>query len=368
MSKTPFIDGYLDKFEEDDETKDILSKNKCNVIHYADATKDEKQNLLEYDYVVILSYEQFNDFEIQDKFMFDKLILHKKLMFVDEYVNEKINPLIYNIKHGFKITINENIKKVYLSNNMMFISVVSKMHIIRKPNLLNLLNITNMLPSSIKIINIGHSFLVHKKINNLPNNVIILNICGNLTANDGIKLPKNIIFIVSAMNLALVKKHISCKYFANAFKIKTKKTKIFIGEYHSKKSTYSYSVIKNSNMFEFDFLCTDFTNYREKINNGDTIFTIHQKAFKKNTNFFKYCLLTYNNKNHMRSNILDNNMITGEYESDVYCDQIIYNQQTKISSIKNKEIFKFLVDIDNTIEKHGFLNERNEQVQSHENI
>lgn len=350
MSKTPFIDGYLDKFEEDDEIKNILSKNKCNIVHYADITEDEKQHLLEYDYAVILSHEQFNDFEVQNKSMFDKLMSHRKLLFVDEYIHEKINPLIYNIKHGFKITVNEKMKKIYLSNNLMFISVVSAMYIAHKQNLLKL-NITNVLPSSIKIINISHSFSIHKKINNLPSGVIILNICDNLTMNNRIKLPKNIFFIIKAMDLA--KKKFSFKYFANAFRIKTKKTKILIGRHDLKKSAHLYSITKNSNTF--DFLCIDYTKHIEKVYNDDTIFTLHKETFKKNTNFFKYCLLIYNDKNDIHANILDN-VCTGT--TNTHYNQIIYNKKTKIFSAKNEEISKFLINIENTIDNHTFLNER----------
>lgn len=109
--------------------------------------------------------------------------------------------------------------------------------------------ILHYLPNSIKTINVKTEFICFDSMNNMPNKIFILNIQEiNDKKNNKLKLPKNMIFIIS-INCS---KH-NCDDMVEFLKIKTFRTSLILTctEYFKNKADslnkYYFSIIKNNN-------------------------------------------------------------------------------------------------------------------------
>jgi hypothetical protein len=190
MTESLLLKSYLEEFGDDDDIKEMLKNNKCNVLPYTKLTKDTI--LSNYDYIAIFSDEEFIDLVDCHNDLYQKIynkiyFLHDyDCEFVEKYRNElskiKNLGLIFNkeLEHD---NIFNNTKNITLLDSCPDYSLYWLMY----------------LPSSLKTINVG---CYNKKyINNLPNKIVFMVVTGYYYHEEHkhsscflkIKLPKNII-------------------------------------------------------------------------------------------------------------------------------------------------------------------------------
>jgi hypothetical protein len=298
-NKLPFIEAYLEEYDNYKKLKDISNRNKCKIIPFSQVEEDTKLN--EYDYIIIVG-------EIERCQMTRNMTIYNKcknkLFFIgdNEQLFNNSDEIIYRkIKSGIVIDMYKTRKNIKISPDMIQMICITDMkklsgdrispkfyhdNLMKKNNALS--KMFDHLTSSIKIIDIKISVNYLILLNNLPNSVQIIkqSNCYNEIKR---KLPFNVILIINSkynVNIKSIKNMYNMKA---AFLIMTVNEKI--NEYNKNKYSKKTFLIKEGKESKL-------INKYSKVSshNGKYYPEIECRVQIKNEKYHKYAwlILSYN--------------------------------------------------------------------------
>lgn len=222
INTIPFVDLYLEEYGEDEYIKNILNNYDHKILDSTSLELFSLKKIREEKYDTILFYNK-NDYydEIENNlFKFKKIKEENNILLILKYTTcihqiETRQHVIYNVNIAVIIDINtietndyNKIKNIPFTNRLMILNLIKfssgynnhNKHLAqynyicsKKVNI-----ITKYLPSSIKIMDVNTNYCILKKMNNLPNKIIIFRIIDPVTHhNNKQKYPLKSLLIIN---------------------------------------------------------------------------------------------------------------------------------------------------------------------------